>query len=133
MGWKEQEEQAIKDVKKLLARPNSPTSDYIGCIDEKTNEPEYFDPWDIFPVYGNYSSEFDDVALTVLHNLLDGTTERENIAHEMFREMLCKMDLCDYGTSPRVCFPNTEFRKLLPEYINKWKEYYILQWGDNDE
>lgn len=129
MGWKEREEQAIINVKKLLSRPIAPSEDYIGVIDEKTNEPEYFDPWDIFPVYGNYSSEFDEMALEVLENLLDGNRKDETLAHEIFREILCKMDLCDYGTSPRVCFPNTEFKELLPEFITKWKSYYELNWG----
>lgn len=129
MSWAEREQKAVKTVRELLNRPLAPSGDLIGVIDEKTNKPEYFDPWDIFPVYGNYSSEFDDMAIEVLSNLLAGSTPDEKLAHEMFREMLCKMDLCDYGTSPRVCFANQKFKELLPEYIDKWKQYYKLQWG----
>lgn len=120
--------EAGEEVEKLLARPDAPTQDDIGVIDEKTDEPEYFDPWDIFPVYGNYSSEFDDVALKTLENLLAGTFEDKGVEYEIFREILCKKNLCDYGTSPRVCFPTTQFKELLPKYITKWKQYYKTQW-----
>jgi len=117
--YTKQEREAGEELEKLLAKPNAPTSDYIGVIDEKTNEPEYFDPWDIFPVYGNYSSEFDDMAIKTLENLLAGTFEDKGLAYEMFREILCKKNLCDYGTSPRVCFPTTQFKELLPQLIDK--------------
>ncbi len=126
--YQKQEREAGEELKKLLARPIAPSRDMIGVIDEKTNEPEFFDPWDIFPVYGSYSSEFDNMALETLQNLLDGTFNDKTLAHEMFREMLCKKSLCDYGTSPRVCFPTSELKELLPEYIVKWKQYYELTW-----
>jgi len=122
--------EAGEELEKLLARPIAPTQDYIGVIDEKTNESEYFDPWDIFPVYGSYSSEFDDMALEVLEHMQTKQFKNETLAHEMFREILCKKELCDYGTSPRVCFPSPTFEKLLPEYISKWKQYYRLQWDE---
>lgn len=121
--------EANEELERLLARPTAPTSDDMGVIDEKTNEPEYFDPWDIFPVYGNYSSEFDDMAIKTLESLLAGTFDDKGLAHEMFREILCKKSLCDYGTSPRVCFPTAQFKELLPKYIDKWEEYYKLSWG----
>lgn len=130
--WAERERKAVEVVKELLARPDAPSSDRIGVIDEKTDKPEYFDPWDIFPVYGNYSSEFDDMAIKVLENLLASKFTEETLAHEIFREMLCKMDLCDYGASPRVCFANAEFKELLPEYIKRWKQYYKLWWGGSE-
>ena|ERR1039458_2593736 len=126
--YQKREREAGEELKKLLVKPIAPSSDLIGVIDEKTNEPEYFDPWDIFPIYGSYSSAFDDMALEVLENLLDSKFEGEELAHEMFREMLCKMSLCDYGTSPRVCFPTSELKGLLPELIKKWKQYYKLMW-----
>lgn len=128
--YDKQEREAGEQLEKLLAKPIAPNRELIGVIDEKTNEPEYFDPWDMFPFYGSYSSEFDDMALDVLENLLEGNRKDETLAHEMFREVLCKKNLCDYGTSPRVCFPTTQFKKLLPELINKWKQYYNLSWKD---
>lgn len=126
------EREAGEELEKLLAKPIAPTSYEIGTIDEKTNEAKYFDPWDIFPVYGNYSSEFDDMAIETLENLLAGTFKDKGLAHEMFREMLCKKSLCDYGTSPRVCFPTAQFKELLPQLIDKWKQYYKLNWESED-
>lgn len=123
------EREAAEKLEKLLNKPMAPNPDYVGVIDEKTNEPEYFDPWDIFPVYGNYSSEFDDMAIKTLENLLAGTFDDKGLAHEMFREILCKMSLCDYGTSPRVCFPTAQFKEMLPMLIKKWQEYYELVWS----
>lgn len=131
--YQKREREAGEELEKLLARPMSPSIDYIGTINEVTNEPEYFDPWDIFPVYGSYSSSFDDMALQVLENLLSSKYDNEELAHEMFREILCNKNLCDYGTSPRVCFPTSEFKKLLPKFIRKWKQYYKLTWENQDE
>lgn len=126
--YQKAEREAGEELEKLIAKPDAPTQDMIGVIDEKTNEPEYFDPWDMFPVYGSYSSEFDNMAIKTLENLLAGTFEDKGLAHEMFREILCKKGLCGYGTSPRVCFPTTQFKKLLPAYIEKWKQYYEIIW-----
>ena len=92
-----------------------------------------FDPWDIFPLYGSYSSEFDDMAISTLTDLLNSTytsRERYGLAQEMFREILCDMELCEYGTSPRSCWANESFKTILPEYISKWKQYNKLQWEE---
>ena len=88
-----------------------------------------FDPWNIFPMfYGSYCSSFDDMAIKVLENIRDGEFEDETLAHEMFREVLCTMNLCDYGTSPRVCFASQEFHKMIPELVQKWKDYSAIWW-----
>ena len=93
---------------------------------------EVFDPWEAFPcLYGSYSSEFDDMAILVLENLVKcefGARGGEGLAHEMFREMLCTADLCDYGTSPRGCFPTWEFGEVLPALLEKWREYRRIKW-----
>ena len=94
-----------------------------------------FDPWNLFPfLYGSYSSEFDDLAIEVLSNLRDGFPDhmRRDLAAEMFREMLCTAHLCDYGTSPRVCFPTQGFKTRLPALIEKWTEYRRLKWDDEN-
>lgn len=107
------------ELLKPVADPSANSSDDI------------FDPWRPFEqLYGSYSSAFDDMALEVLTRLLDPTYEPETLAHEMFREMLCTLDLCDYGTSPRGCFAREEFKDILPELISKWREYYQMQWVD---
>lgn len=98
----------------------------------------YFDPWELFPcLYGGYASDFDDMALVVLRNLELARQGRwdeqdwasEGLAHQMFREMLCTAELCEYGTSPRVCFVNGPFGELLPELIEKWEAYSRIRWG----
>jgi hypothetical protein len=92
-----------------------------------------FDPWEPFLVYGSYSSEFDDCAIDVLTELVDGEKRRHDLGAEMFREMLCKLELCTYGTSPRVCFPTERFKPLLPVYLEKWRAYYAVQWAPANE
>lgn len=96
-----------------------------------------FDPWEPFErsLYGSYSSEFDDMAITVLENILHqrwGRDHGESLAHEVFREILCNAGLCDYGTSPRGCFPDwgSGFADVLPLYLQKWKQYRAVEWGD---
>lgn len=95
---------------------------YIGCDG-------VFDPWDIFPgIYGSYSSDFDDMAIEVLQELTSRKANRDDLAARMFREMLCNLNLCEYGTSPRVCFATPQFTELLPDLIEKWKEFSRVQW-----
>lgn len=98
---------------------------------------ELFDPWEIFPaLYGSYSSLFDDMAILVLENIRDrrfGAAAGEDLAHEMFREMLCTSDFCEYGTSPRSCWAHGDFAELLPSLIEKWKAYRFDQWEREDE
>ena len=60
--YRKAEREAGEELEKLLAKPMAPSADMVGVIDEATDEPEYFDPWDIFPIYGSYSSAFDDMA-----------------------------------------------------------------------
>jgi len=92
---------------------------------------ECFDPWDLFPcVYGSYSSAFDNMAIDVLIDLRDGTFNRDDLASEMFREMLCVAGYCDYGTSPRTCFPTSVFGDSLPRLIQRWQEYSNIRWGN---
>jgi len=120
MSYKDIEEESIAKLKEVLARP-------VGDIWDR--EEEVFDPWDLFPyVYGSYSSAFDDMAIEVLENMQNKTFKEESLAHEMFREMLCVKELAEYGTSPRGCWANGEFRDLLPELLAKWKEYRKLTW-----
>lgn len=121
--YKTQAEAAAK-VSELLALPMPESNDMMGIEGE-------FSPWDIFPaIYGSYSSEYDKCAIEVLCDLRDGTHHRTDLAGYMLREMLCVSNLCDYGTSPRVCFPTSEFRQLLPALVEKWREYALLAWSD---
>jgi hypothetical protein len=129
-NWIAQKQREAADkVRVELAKPVSAHEHDIGD--------EYFDPWELFPsLYGSYSRDFDDMALLVLRNLnlayerrWDDQDHSEGLAHEMFREMLCTADLCDYGTSPRVCFATEEFGSVLPDLIAKWEAYALVHWG----
>lgn len=125
---------ATDKLRALLALPDPEHRDDIGCFspDVDSDLPIFFDPWELFPsLYGCYSSAFDDMALEVLEGLMSRDFWPTTLAHEMFQEMLCTANLCDYGTSPRGCFPNygTDFEKLLPELIAKWKAYRAVRWG----
>ena len=100
--------------------------------DDMYSDGERFNPWDLFPcVYGSYSSAFDDMAVTVLADVLSGSHVRDDLASEMFREMLCVSGFCDYGTSPRVCFPTPEFRDRLPAFIERWNKFRAIKWQQN--
>lgn len=124
--YDKKEREATEELTALLKLP----------VEEQVHS-QSFDPWRPFEkaLYGSYSSEFDNMALAVLDDLLHGTYNARDygLAQEMFREILCTKGLCEYGTSPRSCWALPTFKELLPEYIAKWKEYYKLQWGTSDE
>lgn len=122
--YEQREIEACTKLSALLDLPSIPGGD------EMFSDGECFEPWAMFPcVYGSYSSDFDDIAITVLTNIRDGTFGDDDLACEMFREMLCKVGLCDYGTSPRVCFATERFSPLLPRLIERWAEYRELKWN----
>lgn len=116
--------EAIENLQALLALPMPE--------DEHDQHDGTFDPWRLFPcVYGSYGGDFDRCAIEVLQEVEKGEKRRDDLGAEMFREMLCTSHLCDYGTSPRVCFPTEHFRPLLPTLIEKWKAYSLIQWGED--
>jgi hypothetical protein len=120
--YEQQEQKACALLEDMLAKPPLPEDDMYS-------DGECFDPWAMFPaLYGSYSSAFDDMAIAVLTDIRDGTHTREDLAAEMFREMLCTTGFCDYGTSPRVCFASGRFREMLPRLIERWSEYYKIRW-----
>ena len=124
MHWiSEAQTAAAAKVSAALVMPMPEGRDALGYEGD-------FNPWSLMPcLYGGYSSEFDDLAIEVLHDLQDHTHKRDDLASEMFREMLCVLDLCEYGTSPRVCFPTPQFEALLSDLIAKWDAYRTLAWG----
>ena len=89
-----------------------------------------FNPWRLLPgVYGSYSSDFDQCATDVLTEVASGEKIRGDLGAEMFREMLCTANLCEYGTSPRFCFPTPGFKPFLPEILARWKAYSHIMWS----
>ncbi len=128
MNYMEREKAAAEQVKALVALP------LIGEHGMRTGCDDEFDPWRLFDsLYGSYSEAFDDMAIEVLERLIAPAHGEESLAHEMFREMLCTASLCDYGMSPRSCWPTPEFREHLPALIAKWREYRALVWADSEE
>jgi hypothetical protein len=123
--YEQQEIDAVARVTDLLALPSIPS-------DGLYSDGQCFCPWDLFPsLYGSYSKAFDDLALAVLADIRDGTHWRDDLAGEMFREMLCTTGLCDYGTSPRTCFASPGFARLLPSLVDRWADYARSHWSDN--
>lgn len=123
--YRDRELAAAAALDAMLSRPSIPPDDMAY------SDGECFNPWELFPcVYGSYSSEFDDMALAILGDLRDGAFNDRGLAGEMFREMMCVTGLCDYGTSPRVCFPTQLFSERLPRLIERWSEYAARKWGD---
>ncbi len=128
---RDREQAAADKVRSELAKPLPQDEDELGA--EGT-----FDPWALFPsLYGTYSQAFDDMALLVLRNLQlaaegrwDEQNRAEELAHEMFREMLCNSELCDYGSSPRVCFATEPFKSVLPDLIAKWEAFSHIHWAE---
>jgi FPC/CPF motif-containing protein YcgG len=128
MNWiSEREKASVEKVREQLAK-RLPQ-------DNQDFDDDVFDPWELFPcIYGSYSSAFDDMALLVLRNIQLAQERRydeqapEELAHEIFREMLCRLNLCDYGTSPRVCFATGHFAEVLPALIERWAAWAQVQW-----
>ncbi len=107
-------------VERVLLELAKPDMEFDSPSDDE------FDPWALFPaVYGSYSSDFDDMAIEVLEGIaaMPRCWDRDDLGAQMFREMLCKSDLCDYGTSPRVCFPTPEFEAVLGDLVSRWKTF----------
>lgn len=134
MNWiAEKQAAAVAKVRAELAKPIADEA----CL----SSDEEFNPWSLFPaIYGAYSGDFDWTMLEVLRSLQLASEDdwdaaiamqrRETLAHHIFREMLCTADLCDYGSSPRVCFSTLEFRQVLPDLIAKWKAFSQMTWGE---
>lgn len=114
--------EAVQRVRAEMAKPDT---------DQDFAHSDAFDPWELFPaLYGAYSKSFDDCAIEVLEGLASDPKDwsRDDLGAQMFREMLCTSNLCDYGTSPRACFPTQEFAGVLPELIARWKAYRDRVW-----
>ena len=141
------EREAAEKLAALLSRRTAKDADDFGLPRRPDGtfheEDEAFYPWEMFGLYGKYCESFDEMALDVLQNMLDMAEARNgpdgawsaaygrrrtDLAAEMFREMLCFSGLCDYGSSPRGCFPTASFKALLPSLISKWRDYSRAVW-----
>lgn len=95
---------------------------------EEDGDSGMFDPWFDLGLYGSYSSAFDDLAIAVLTDMRDQTFIEQSLAGEIFRELLCVKDLCEYGTSPRCCWPRGSFRNALPTILQKLEALRAIRW-----
>ena len=119
------EREAVERLVEIMSRPIPKDADHVGVEG-------MFDPWDIMDcVFGSYCSDFDKCAIEVLTEIQNQTDarNRRDLGARMFREMLCYLDLCDYGMSPRVCFATRGFREHLPRLITMWCEWSKIAWG----
>lgn len=123
--WQRQKAASAK-IAEIMALP-------IFDEHSESESESFFDPWESFPIYGTYSSDFDECAIEVLEEIRDKRKKRDDLGAEMFREMLCRMDLCDYGTSPRVCFSTSDFEAVLPAFIEKWKAFSKAHWKSDED
>lgn len=100
---------------------------------------DYWDPWETLGLSCcNYSSEIDQQAIDVLRmiGLPDFTyctdiAERTGMtpAHvELFQSIFSSAGWCEYGTSPRGCWPID--RDGFPALIAAWEAYFERQWGE---
>jgi hypothetical protein len=118
---------AIERVKENLARPD------ISDQNEASVVGEFFDPWEaLFPhLYGGYSNDFGQVAIESLKEVMTVShlPHFDSLPHKMFKEMLCVQELCEYGVSPRGCFPEREFGEIIEEFIRRFEHYEKVKWN----
>lgn len=109
----------------------------------------YWDPWEVIAIpAGGYSSSVDLDAIYVLRAIRDGVasgksggdyknyvtdiSKRTGMSEshvELWQYIFCSANWCDYGTSPRGCFPadGLQFDAL----ITAWEAYYLRRWKED--
>jgi hypothetical protein len=114
-----------------------PAIDEITKPNAEDFDGDYWDPWEALGVRcASYNSEIDLNAIAVLRGIADGLynsdiAERTGLtpAHvELFQALFCGADWCEYGTSPRGCFPL--YRDDFPRLIEAWENYYRRHWDE---
>lgn len=117
--------------------PNDPrVLDIIKPNSEDENG-EYWEPWDALGLQCvSYNSEIDRGAIAVLRGIkgrlyCDAIAEKTGMAPahvELLQSIFCSANWCEYGTSPRGCWPiDRDYFHLL---IGAWEAYYERKWGE---
>jgi len=112
-----------------LQKPLSESADLVHS--------EVFDPWEdvITGIYGNYSSESDDLMIEALEAVRDKATfafiDKRGFVAEFILYVLAGHDLIDYGTSPRGGWPSHGIEDLWQPLIDKWRAYAKIVWADH--
>ena len=115
-----------KRLRIALDKPLPDDENDIGC--------HTFDPWEdvISGIYGGYSSESDDLMMSVLQSVWDGTTfdliKSRGFVAEFALYVLAGHGLTEYGTSPRGGWPDPSVEDMWQELIDKWGGYMKAVW-----
>ena len=95
----------------------------------------YWNPWDALGQSClSYNSEIDAEAISVLRGIAAGkychniaTETGLSPSHvELFQSIFAGAGWCEYGTSPRGCWPID--REGFPALIEAWESYFQRQW-----
>jgi hypothetical protein len=127
MNYQQQQAEEHAKLQAVLAMPLPATKDDVGVVG-------FFDPWEdvIKGIYGNYSSECDDLMIATMEAVRDGKTfdliKEKGFAAEFMLYVLAGHGLTEYGTSPRGAWP--EHRELWQPLIDKWKAYRAVAWAE---
>lgn len=104
---------------------------YASC----EGDPEYFDPWEdiIQGIYGDYSSQSDELMIAAIKAVRDKTTfeliKDWGFSIEFALYVLAGHGLLNYGTSPRGGWPHHEIEDLWQPLIDKWEAYAEAVWS----
>lgn len=98
---------------------------------------DYWDAWIALDLNCcSYNSVIDQQAIDVLRGIGDGLyntdiAERTGMATshvELLQSIFCTAGWCEYGTSPRGCWPVD--REGFPDLIAAWEAYYERVWKE---
>jgi hypothetical protein len=103
---------------------------------------EYWDPWEALGLgCCSYNAGIDRQAIGVLREIgspefayCTDIAERLGMTPEhveMFQGIFCSADWCEYGTSPRGCWPID--REGFPALIAAWEVYCERRWKEPPE
>lgn len=118
------------DRAKLEAALAKPDPEIRGDIGDS----QFFDPWEdvIHGIYGNYSSESDDLMIAALRAVRDRSTfefiKQRGFVAEFALYILAGHGLTEYGTSPRGGWPDPEVAGMWQTLIDKWEAYAEVAW-----
>ena len=95
----------------------------------------YWDPWESLGLRCcSYNAVIDIAAIRVLESVQAGQFGTDiagidPVLVELLKSIFCSHNWCEYGTSPRGCFPmDREGFHLL---IDGWKAYYGRKWQED--
>lgn len=104
----------------------------------KDENGDYWDPWEALGLdCMSYNSEIDTAAINVLKGIASEKRYTTDIASkykidpllvEFLQSIFSGSNWCEYGTSPRGCWPID--RDGFHLIIEAWEAYYERHWGE---